>query len=279
MAGITTVALLPMADYVDVGEGGQAGADRSGYKGEAEFTLVALTSAGSTPTLAVKLQSGDKTNGERYTTVTGSHDVELREGATTNVLIGASFTQTNTASVKSVFLYLKKNGTVTETDLTLTIETDSSGDPDGTALGTATVSTDNVAATYGWIEFVFTNAVDLTAAGSHWYVLQSDYTASATNNVAWRASSGLTSGGNQSLENGTSWTADADDSQEFYSHEINFTDWSGAAFTTATTVAVIETLKLEIDDAKSYIRAHTTVTGTSTPGFFASVIMRANLNE
>lgn len=270
----TITQVITPASLADANEGGLAVVDISGNEGDIDFILNARNTAGSSPTLDVKLQSGSLANNatDAYTTDTGTlEDVELREDATTNVRIGATFTKTGAASIYKAYLKLKKNGTVSTTDLTLAIQADSSG-PDGTDLTTATVSTDDITSSYTWVEFTFTTPADLSDSTAYWFVLTSDYTASATNNIAWQTNSGLSSGGNQSIHNGTSWSADVDDSMLFTYKEIAFSD-TGDAFTQVTTGTSTQTISVDAKKYAQYVRPHSTVTGTSTPAYASSITM------
>jgi hypothetical protein len=270
----TVLNLLPGKKYLDSNEGGQADTQIALYRGrESQFSLQAVNEAGSTPTLDVKLQEGDLARGESYL-VEGAVDAELREGATTNVKLAASFTKSGAASIKKVTLALKKaSGIAAGKKLTVKIEGDSSG-PDGTAIATsATVDIDTeVTTSYTWVTFTFATPVDLSDSTVYWVVLEGDYTADADANVMWRTKSGLSSGGNSASHDNTSWTADADASREFYTEEIAFTDVTGVAFTQVTdAAAAFQSLTLSVEALKEYIRPHVTITGTSTPAFFAGV--------
>lgn len=273
MGAITHEAILTPVKLLDSNEGGQAAVDVRNYRGDVDFILQAKSDAGSSPTLDVKLQASDLTSSALNYEVSNTanvQDVELREGATTNVKVAASFTTVGAIQVNSIILPLKKNGTVSATNITLTIEGDSSG-PDDSALGTATVSTDNISASYDGVAFTFSAPVELSATTKYWIVIASDYSESGTNNIAWKVESGLTSGGNQSIYNGTSWSADADDSHPFTMYEYAFADITGGAFTQVTTTGSVQKITLKIDDESRYVRAHTTVGGTSTPAFYGGV--------
>lgn len=268
----TITSVIDPVSVADANEGPGKVVDIFGKEKDIEFILNARNTAGSSPTLDVKLQHGSIANAEYYTTNDTEQDVELREGATTNVRIGASFSKSGAAAIYKASLRLKKNGTVSTTNLTLAIQADSSG-PDGTDLATATLSTDDIGTSYAYNDFTFETPADLSDSTTYWLVLTSDYTASATNNIAWACNSGLSSGGNQSIHNGTSWSADVDDSQQFKLQEVAFAD-TGDAFTQVTDSAVAtETISVDAKKYDRYVRAHTTVTGTSTPAFATSLTM------
>lgn len=256
-------------------EGGQTPVDCVGLKGVTDFVLTAKSTAGTSPTLATKLQSSpDPAISHSYVLATAANaiDVQLRVGAADSVRLAAKFVQAATGTVKSIWLPLKERGTIPDgTVLTLAIQADDSGDPSGTDLKTATVALSSLTSSYVNYEFSFTG-FDL-AAGTYWLVLTSDYTASGTNNVAWKAESGLVSGGNQSVYDGTVWAADVDDSQIFTMYQYVFSDVTGGAFTGVTTTGSIQRLELNMDTLTvgRYLRVHTAVGGTSTPSFQMAV--------
>ncbi len=277
--GRATDSILPLTKVLDSNEGGFAPVDVSDYEGQLLLTCLTKNDAGTSPTAAIKLQHSNIAQGASYTTE-GAEDVELREGASTNVKIAATWTQSGAAQIESVVLVLKKNGTVSETDLTLTIEGDSSGDPDDSAIGTATVSTDDVPDSFVGITFTFATPVEVADATTYHLVLASDYTASGTNNIAWRNATGLSSGGNQTLNNGSAWTADADDSQEFIINQYTFTDVTGGGYTAVTgATATAEVLELYSGALDRYLRVHTAIGGTSTPAYYIGVHAIGNKNN
>lgn len=270
MAQRTIKNLFSPAAIADASEGGQTPVDITGMKGEVDAVMMAANTAGSSPTLNLKLQSSPVASiSHSYEQEETEIDVQLRIAADNSVLLAASFTQAATGTVKSVFLPLKERGTLSDgTNLTLTIEADNAGDPSGTALATATVPLSSLTGDYVNYEFAFD--VDLSA-GDYWLVLASDYTASATNNVAWQGDSGLTSGGNQSVEDGTNWAADADDSQVFTMYQYVFTDVTDGAYTEVTTGGSAQRLAVNVDNLGSIARVHATVTGSSTPSYRVGV--------
>lgn len=270
--------LLPLQKIADASEGGQQILDVSPYTGFGLFSLQCKNDAGTNPTAAVKLQQGDLARGALYST-TGDTDTKLKTAAAAAVKLAAQFDQDGYAAVRTVHLRLKKIGSIAAAKtLTLTVEADNSGDPSGTALGTATASIDDdVDTDYSYVAFTFDKPVDLTDTETYWLVLTADYTASATDCVVWHSKDGLTSVGNASVNDGSSWTADDTLSFLFYSEEIAFADISGLVFTTVEdTASHQETLTAFVDDLKQYVRAHVTITGTSTPAFYVGVTMAAD---
>jgi hypothetical protein len=269
-----TQAILTPVKITAATAGGHDPVDIKDYKGNCDFQIFGKNDAGTNPTLDIKLQHSDiALSGLSYVVAddTATADTELREGATTNVKIAATITTTTAIQVESIALVLKKNGTVSTTDLTLTIEGDSSGDPDETAIGTATVSTDDIGTSYTEYIFTFSSPIELAAATIYHLVLASDYTASGTNNIAWQFESGLTTGGNQITFDNTNYTADADDSQVFNLYEYSFSDVTGGSFDQVTTTGAVQGVALDIGSFKRYLRAFSAIGGTSSPAFYSGV--------
>ena len=131
----------------------------------------------------------------------GSNATGLRLGATDSVLLAAAFTPTEDEHIKEIWLLLKKNGTITSGKvLSVSIQEDSSGDPDGTALGTsANVETDSIPTSAVWVKFSFTNHVQVQKSTVYHVVLTGDYTVSGSNYIAW-ISSTVSSGGNSEVK-------------------------------------------------------------------------------
>ena len=258
--------------------GGGADLDIASLRGKAHITLTSLNTAGTSPTLATKLQESEPLiMGQVYTT-TGTNDIVLRNGTNDNIKLSASFTQSGAHQVKRVGLRLKNNGTITAGKLmTLTIETDTAGDPTGTALGTAdTVLCSAVGTTYDWVVFTFAKPVDLADATVYHLVLAGDYTVSSSNNITWRTAT-VASGGNANVYD-SAYAAVTTNSREFYIHEYNFSDVTGGGFTTLSTAGntTVQTLEFNIDELKPIIRAYFTIGGTSNPAFTTAMTVHGN---
>lgn len=251
------------------------------YVGKLRVHLTSLNTAGTSPTLACKLQgSVPAAFGASYTTV-GTNDIVLRNNTNDNIKLSASFTQSGAAQVKRVGLKLKKNGTITSGKiLTLTLETNSAGDPSGTILGTAaTVQTDDIATSYDWVVFTFANPVDVADATVYHFVLAGDYTVSSSNNITWRTAT-VASGGNANVFD-SAYAAVSTNSREFYAYQYAFADVSGAAFTSLSTAgtASVQTLELNADDLPAVIRLYSTIGGTSNPAWTTAALVNGRLGN
>lgn len=267
----TLTTILPPASYTTTGGG--ADIDLKNVESIGKFVYTGLNTAGTNPTLDVKLQSSVAVvTGSSYTTE-GATDNKLRDGANSNIKLSAQFTQSGARQIKYVYLQLKKFGTVASGNLTLTIETDSTGDPSGTALGTATISTDTVASTYGWAKFTFTNPVDVANTTVYHVVLAGAYTESSSNCIGWRSKT-VASGGNFEFYD-SAWSATATESLEYYAEEYNFSDITGGAFTQHATASsqTAEAINVDLNIQNRYVRAYRTIGGTSNPAFTSAVVL------
>jgi len=92
--------------------------------------------------------------------------------------LSQSFQLEKGGSVGSVELYLKRSATAAAGGMTVRIEGDQAGRPDGTALGTSVpVDTDTgIDTSYGWIAFTFALPVELDAAQRYWIIPEGDTT-------------------------------------------------------------------------------------------------------
>ena len=245
--------------------------DMSHYLGHAK-AILAAEAQGSGITLNVKFQASDPAAlGGNYNE-TGDTDKALNKETSGKTKIAVQFTQSGARSIKRVALRLKKTGTIASDKLlTLTIETDSSGAPSGTALGTATILANSVGATYDWYDFVFTAPVDVANSTVYHLVLTSNYTASDTNYISWQ---GLTvaSGGN--AEDYTPWTDITTLNLLYRIFQYNFEDiLTGEAFTEVGNAAAFEAIHFPVADAKRIVRAVATVAGGTATGNSSCVML------
>lgn len=244
--------------------------DMSHYLGHAK-AILAAEAQGSGITLNVKFQASDPAAlGGNYNEK-GDTDKALNKETSGKTKIAVQFTQSGARSIKRVALRLKKTGTIASDKLlTLTIETDSSGKPSDTALGTATILANSVGATDDWYDFVFTAPVDVANSTVYHLVLTSNYTASDTNYISWQ---GLTvaSGGN--AEDYTPWADITTLSLLYRIFQYNFADIPGAAFTEVGNAAAFEAIHFPVADAKRIVRAVATVAGGAATGNSSCVML------
>jgi hypothetical protein len=283
--GATGTLLTPVSVTAT---GGSADLDVSAYTGKIRAHLTSLNTAGTNPTLACKLQgSAALARGLEYTTV-GTTATELREGASTNIELALAFTQSGARSIKRVALYLDKQGTLAAGKLlTLKIETDSSGDPSGTAVTNGTSNTVDidtaVSTTAGWVVFTFAKPVDLADATVYHFVLSGDYTASGTNNVRLYSKT-VASGGtlNTSTDGTTFAGVTTTEAVMVYVDQYNFSDITGGGFTSLSTAgtASVQTLELNADSLPQFVRLYSTIGGTANPAWTtAAFVSGALVNE
>lgn len=279
----TTITILTPVSIAAATAGGSQDGSVSRLVGPARFTLTSLNTAGTNPTLAIKLQGSEApARGLEYTTL-GTTATELREGASTNTEIALKFTQSGTRQIKRVALYLDKEGTLAAgKKLTLRIETDNTSNPSGTAVNnavSATVDIDTaVSTTAGWVPFTFTNPIDLTAATVYHFVLQGDYTASGSNNVRVYSKTVASGGTLNTSTDGTTYAGvTATEAVMVYVDQYNFSDITGGAFTSLATAgtAAVQTLEFNGIDLPPYVRAFTTLGGTSSPAWTTAVVCDA----
>jgi len=244
--------------------------DMSHYLGHAKAILDA-EAQGSGITLNVKFQASDPAAlGSNYNE-TGDTDKPLNKVTSGKTKVAVQFTQSGDRSVKRVALKLKKAGTIASDKLlTLTIETDSSGAPSGTALGTATILANSVGAAYDWYDFVFTAPVDVANSTVYHLVLTSNYTASDSNYINWH---GVTVGSGGNAEDFTAWADIATLSLLYRIFQYNFADIPGAAFTEVGNAAAFEAIHFPVADAKRIVRAVATVAGGTATGNSSCVML------
>jgi len=261
------LSIAPIASITATGGGPDVSIANQTYRGIFDTSI--LNTAGTNPTLTRKLQHSEALARGAASTTAGTNDIELREGATTNVALGALFTQSGARQIKSVLLRLRRNASVdTAATLALQIRTSSSSLPTTTVLGTSAnvVISALSAADYRWVEFTFANPVDLADATVYHFVLTGSYTASADNNVTWRAAT-VASGGNRTSFDNTNWAATATQSFEFIASEYNFADVTGGGFTQATATSVNQGLTFWVDNLRPVVRVFDTIGGTNNPAF------------
>lgn len=255
--------------------GGGADADVRSLSRNVIFSLQSLNTAGTTPTLAAKLQHASVL-GVGFTSVSAGTTVnKLRAGATTTNKLAAVWTQSGAASIKQATLTLAKIGTITAgTTITLDVFATTAGVPSGSSLGTSnTILTDNVTVTtYLPYTFTFVNPVDVSDATVYAYVLSGSYTASTSNYVSWRSLT-VASAGNQATFDATTWTAVSTESFEVFTAKqySAFADVTGGGFTGATTGASpISTVPIYVDTLNGIVRTYFTIGGTSSPNYYVS---------
>lgn len=244
--------------------------DMSHYLGPAK-AILAAEAQGSGVTLNVKFQASDPAALGGSYNETGDTDKALNKETSGKTKIAVQFTQSGARSVKRVALKLKKTGTIASDKLlTLTIETDSSGAPSGTALGTATILANSVGATYDWYDFIFSAPVDVANSTVYHLVLTSNYTASDSNYISWQ---GLTvaSGGN--AEDYSTWADISTLSLLYRVFQYSFADIAGAAFTKVGNAAACEEIHFAVGDAKRIVRAVATVAGGTATGNSSCVML------
>lgn len=237
-----------------------------------KIVFTGKSSAGSSPTLAAKIQKSDPVaNSHSMVSVAGDTeaDQKSRNGTDTNIKLAAKFVvATGGKTISKVYLPLKKVGAPTGT-ITVTILADSGGSPTGSALATfATVSAASLTTSYVDTAFTLATPVDL-AAGTYHIVLESDVSISATVYVAWGALT-RASGGNANLF-GTGWVPTATVDLKYRLWTWQFSDLTGGGFAGLTTVGSVQSLDVDFQTL-SVVRPYFTTGGTSTPTFYVGIV-------
>lgn len=274
---MTIRTLLTPVSITATGRG--ADLDVSGLTGRAQVILTSRNTAGTTPTLACKLQTSTGVTTGFSSVVEGATDNKLLSGATTANALAAQFTQSGARSIKQVFLMLKKNGTIAAgKKLTLKIKTDNAGAPSATVLGTsATVDIDTeVTTSYKYVAFTFATPVDVADGTVYHAELTCDYTQDATNNVTWRSST-VASGGNYEQLDNVTWTDTATKALEIFAREYAFADLTGGTFTTLSTAGntTVQMIDFDARSLPRFMSLYSTVAGTDTPAFATSAVVVA----
>lgn len=282
---ISTTELLPVAARVTtVGTYGSAVIDKVGFESSRFLLHSAKSSAGTGTSLAVKVQESDAVVTGSLNNKSGTEAaVELRKGANDNIKLAAKVTQSGAAQVKSVFLRLKKVGTITSgKTVTVTLETNNAGDPSGTAVhadATATVETDNISSSWGFIEFTLTRPVHIADTTVFHVVLSGNYTESSSNYVAW-ATEVVASGGDFNIFDLAWGGVSATVAAMGYDSQYSFSDVSGGAFTAVDETAdSFQELDIELKALKPKLRVVATVTGSSASFQSGACVILGNSKE
>jgi len=130
---------------------------------------------------------------------------------TTNDKLAQSFEISTASTVSEIDLYLKKVGSPTG-NLTVEIQTDSAGEPSGTAVtnGTSnTVSASTLTTSFTDITFSFASNPSLASGTTYWLVLTTSDTQSNTNYVLWGSDTSTPSyaDGEMLGEDASTWSA------------------------------------------------------------------------
>ena len=236
------------------------------YKGLGKFVLSSELQGSSIYETVILQESNEPAIGLSYTTA-GDSEISLSSGTGVDTALSVQYVPTTTGQLKYVWFNLGKTGSPAGT-LTVYVQGDTGGLPDGTAIGTSAavnVETD-VTATADWVQFTFATPVDLTASDTYHFVLKASYSASTTAYVSANSDT-LTSGGNAEVCNAGAWANVATSSFMAMSQQYSFSAITGGTFTVQTnTAAAFQTLTVDMDALKPYIRAKNLVSGGSATG-------------
>jgi hypothetical protein len=239
-------------------------------QGTIVFASTAATS-GTNPTLAVTLQSSPAERRLHSTAATNASGFLLRSAAATNVTLAARQTFTGARQISSVVLPLRRAPGLTNGNLVLSIQGNASTVPNGTNVASVTNAATTVSTNFEGVTFTFSPPVDVaTNALTVWFVLSGDYTANASNNIAWQSSTVASNGIAATSTNGTNWAAVTTNHLGLAIDGFNFTDL--ATYTTVTNAASVQSSEVNLG-SHGLLRATYTLGGTGTPKFGASMIL------
>lgn len=137
---------------------------------------------------------------------TSDAELELREGATTNVKVGETFDTDEAGPLESVEFQLNKQGSPTGR-MWAEVYATTAGVPTGAVLATSDkLDVSLVNAADQAIKFIFRSPLTLVAGTTYWVGLAGDYTASATVNIRmnYNTAGGYAAGSVYAYD-GTSW--------------------------------------------------------------------------
>lgn len=267
----------PLARTTTVGTYGSKVIDCNGFRSGVILWQTAKSSAGSACSSYVVVQESNAASyggGLNNMVASTADSLGLRNVAdSTRYKLAFEVTQDSTRTISSVTLKMRKVGSPTTTNgVILTIETDNSGDPSGTAVHADAIDTvliSGISSTWGWVTFTFDRPVDLTASTVYHYVLSGNYAISTSNYIQVYLET-VGSGGDIECDSGAAtWTGVSTSDIVGKVLRYNFSNITGTAMDTAThAAAVFDTKDIDLRGKKRYIRAKATIVGTS--GSFVS---------
>jgi len=257
-----TISILP----ADVRASNVSSADFNivSWHGLAKFYLD-VEAQGSGKEVTVKLQdSNDVASGVKYREDTSLGDTILRADTDVNIKLGARFKQVGAKQVKRISLPLKRAGTITEGKIVkVSLYTEESDAPDTLVATSAEVLCSSIGTEYANITFEFDVPVALANTTDYFIVLEGTYDTSGTNCIKWQTDT-VSSGGNY-IDYTSSWQAGtATKSLLFTNWEYDFKDITGGTFAKVENKPATESIVINIDNIKPYLRAITTGANTNT---------------
>lgn len=197
--------------------------DCRNFIGQPAFIFALSGSAGTASTLVAKVQSSEIA-AIKDARASGTTDIKLREGAATNLTVGAAFTPSLNCSVSQCLIRMKRTGTIAGSKfIKLEIQSNSTTVPDDVALVAATTLDPlTVPTAYDFVPFTFTSLVDLASATAYHFVLSGDYTVHGTNCVLLSATTIAAAGTISKYD--AAWARVATQSANLYATGYNWTD-------------------------------------------------------
>lgn len=267
----------PLARTQTVGTYGSKVIDRNGFRSGVVLWQSTKSSAGTACSAYVVVQESNEAvpgGGLNNMTASTADSLGIRNVAdSTNIQVAFTVTQDSTRTISSVTLKMRKVGAPTATNgVILTIQTDNSGDPSGTAVHADAIDTvliSSIGSTWQWVTFTFDRPVDLTASTVYHYVLSGNYTISTTAHVQVYLETVGSGGDITSQGPAAAWTASTTSDIVGKVLRYNFSNIAATYMDTAThVISAFDTKDIDLRGKKRYIRAKATVVGTS--GSFVS---------
>lgn len=267
----------PLARTTVVGTYGSKVVDCNGFRSGVFLWSTAKSSAGSACSAYVVVQESNEAvpgGGLNNMTASTADSIGIRNVAdSTNIRVAFTVTQDSSRTISSVTLKMRKVGAPTATNgVILTIQTDNSGDPSGTAVHADAIDTvliSAISSTWTWVTFTFDRPVDLTASTVYHYVLSGNYTISTTAYAQVYLETVGSGGDITSQGPAAAWTASTTSDIVGKILRYNFSNIAATYMDTAThLVSAFDTKDIDLRGKKRYIRAKTTIVGTS--GSFVS---------
>lgn len=273
LGDIVTAQPLHIADIAQTGGSRAIPGLASVRAAQGSIGAMAVSGGGGSDTLDVKLQESDPPSYlDQINAYDGTDDgsEKLRDGAGSNLLFAIPFTPSANITIYSAKLMLSRLGTIAAgKSVWCYIDTDSTGDPAGSAVAGAQnlpnsrkIECTNIPTSIGEQTFFFEDGIDLTASTPYWLLIDGDYTVSAANCIQVHYDT-ATSG---CKYYDAAWAVMTNQNLWFRLQYLAFTDIVGAAFAQITegwlnAIDVAERIEVDLQTVKDAIRAHYTVSG------------------
>lgn len=265
------IKVVEMFDVVarttTVGTYGSQPIDTKNYLSAVFVLNSAKSSAGTGTSFATVIQESDDLAAGTKVNRSGTAVDNALDSDTANAKFAFKFTQSGARQIYKVNVWAKRHGTIASSKYVICrLETNNAGAPSGTLVhadAIDSVSATSMSTSYKFVEFTFQRPVDIANSTLYHVVLDGTYDAD-TAACVYIGSETVGSGGDFAIS-GAAWKAySSTQSALAFVEEYNFATISGAAMDTVTeSAAVFDTYALNLRGKKRWIRAKTTVAGSS----------------